>query len=175
VSYRAKWGVGWLTAFEGRRMRRCGGVQGLYLVAGGERSLEEKGADHIGGGVNHAFSPAVLGRGVGARETQLDAIGEKERTGGVVVELAAIVTLQGTDRATKLGGYPDEEVCEGGERVGLQPKRKSPNKMVKIIQHHQIVFITRKTEYRGGLEITMNQVKSLLNPRSSKWETSMSA
>jgi hypothetical protein len=47
---------------------------------------------------------------------QLYAIGEKERTRGVVVELAAIVTLQCTDGATKLGGYPGEEVCEGGEQ-----------------------------------------------------------
>jgi hypothetical protein len=73
---------------------------------------------------------------------------EKVRTGGVVVELAAIVTLQGTDRSTKLGGYPGEEVYEGGECVRLQPKRKSPKKMGKIIQNHQIVFITRETEYR---------------------------
>jgi hypothetical protein len=76
----------------------------------------------------------------------------------VVVELAAIVTLQCTDRATKL--YPDEEVCDGGERAGLQPMRKGPKKMGKIIQNHQIVFITRNTKYRGGLEILMNQVKS---------------
>jgi hypothetical protein len=47
----------------------------------------------------------------------------------------------------------------------------------KIIQNHQIVFISRKTEYRGGPEITMNQLKSLLSMRrrGSKWETSMSA
>jgi hypothetical protein len=43
-------------------------------------------------------------------------------------------------------------------------------------KNHQIVFITRETEYRGGPKITVNQVKSLLSPRrSSKWETSMSA
>jgi hypothetical protein len=68
-------------------------------------------------------------------------------------------------------------VCEGGECVRLQPKREGPEKVEKIIQNHQIVFITRKTEYRGGPKITVNQVKSLLNPRrrSSKWETSMSA
>jgi hypothetical protein len=42
---------------------------------------------------SYAVGPAVLERGVGARETQLDAVGEKERTGGVVVELAATVTL----------------------------------------------------------------------------------
>jgi hypothetical protein len=102
---------------------------------------------------------------------------EEERARGVVIELAAIVTLQGTDRATKLSGYPGEEVCEGGEGVRLQPKREGLEKMGKIIQNHQIVFITRKTEYKGGPKITVNQVKSLLSPRrrSSKWETSMSA
>jgi hypothetical protein len=118
-----------------------------------------------------------LGRGVRARETQLDAMSEKERAGGVIVELAAVVTLQGTDRAVKLGGDPGEEVCEGGECVGFQSKRKSPKKMGKIIQDHQIVFITRKTEYRRGPEITMNQVKSLLSPRrrSGEREASMPA
>jgi hypothetical protein len=92
VSYRAKWGVGWLTAFEGRQLR-CVAVCSLCPVARRERRLEEEATNHISGGVNHVFDPAVLGRGVGARETQLDAVGGKERTGGVVVELAAIVTL----------------------------------------------------------------------------------
>jgi hypothetical protein len=70
----------------------CGDVQGLCPVAGEERSLEEKAANHISGGANHAFGPTFLSRGVGTRETQLYATGEKERTRGVVVELAAIVT-----------------------------------------------------------------------------------
>jgi hypothetical protein len=83
----------------------------------------------------------------------------------VVVELATVVTLQSTGRTTELGGDPGEEVSEGGKSVGLQPKRKIPDKMGKIIQNYQIVFIARKTEYRGGPEITMNQVKSLLSPR----------
>jgi hypothetical protein len=55
--------------------------------------LETKVADHITGGADHAFGMAVLCGGVGARKTQLDAVSEKERTGGVVVELAAIITL----------------------------------------------------------------------------------
>jgi hypothetical protein len=46
-----------------------GGVQGLYPVAGKERRLKEKEADHISGGSNHALGPAVLSRGVGARQT----------------------------------------------------------------------------------------------------------
>jgi hypothetical protein len=57
----------------------CGcSVQGLYLVASMERHLEEKATDHISGGANHVLGPAVLVRGVGARETQLNAIGEEE-------------------------------------------------------------------------------------------------
>jgi hypothetical protein len=52
----------------------CGDVQGLCPVAGRERRLEENATDHISGGANHAFDPVVLGRCVGARETQLDTV-----------------------------------------------------------------------------------------------------
>jgi hypothetical protein len=69
MPYRAKWGVGWLTAFDVRRLRRCGGLQGLCPVAARERRLKEKAANHIGGSANNAFGSAILGRGVGARET----------------------------------------------------------------------------------------------------------
>jgi hypothetical protein len=95
----------------------------------------------------------------------------------VVVELTAVVALEGTNRAAELGGYPGKEVCESGESVRLQSQGKSPNKMGIIVQNHQIVFVSRKTDYRGGPKITMNQVKSLLSPRrrSRKRETSMSA
>jgi hypothetical protein len=55
-----------------------GGVKGLCPVGGRERRLKEKAADHVGGGANHALGPAVLSRGVGARETQLDAVSEEE-------------------------------------------------------------------------------------------------
>jgi hypothetical protein len=103
-----------------------GSVQGLCLVAGSERRLEEKATYHVGCGANHALGPTVLGRGVGARGTQLNATGEEERPRGMFVELAAIVTLQCMDRATELGGDPGEKVSEGGKRVGLQSKRKSP-------------------------------------------------
>jgi hypothetical protein len=109
--------------------------------------------------------PIVLGRGVGAREAQLNVIGEKEGMGGMVIELTTIVTLQGMDQVMKLGGYLGEEVNEGGECVRLQVKGKSPKEMGKIIQNHQLVFISKKTGYRRGPEITMNQVKSLLSSR----------
>jgi hypothetical protein len=96
----------------------CSGVQSLCPVAGRVRRLKEEAADHVGGGANDAFFPVVLGRGVRARETHLNTVGE-EGARSVVVELAAVITLKGTNRTTKLGGDPGEEVSEGGERVGL--------------------------------------------------------
>jgi hypothetical protein len=133
VPYRAKWGVVWLTAFEGRRLRRCGCSRPLHNSWQVE-TPEREGNESCWWCVNDAFDPAILGRGVGARETQLDTMGEEERTRGVVVELAAIMTLEGTDWATELGGDPGE-VGEGGKRVGLQPKRESPQKMREVIQN----------------------------------------
>jgi hypothetical protein len=64
-----------------------GGMKGLCQVGGRERRLKEKAANHVGGGANHALGPTVLNRGVGTRETQLDAMSDEERAGGVVVEL----------------------------------------------------------------------------------------
>jgi hypothetical protein len=56
-----------------------GGMKGLCPVGGRERRLKEKAADHVGGGANHALGPAVLSRGLGTRETQLDVARKKER------------------------------------------------------------------------------------------------
>jgi DNA/RNA endonuclease YhcR with UshA esterase domain len=53
-------------------------------------------------------------------------------------------------------------VSEGGKHVGLQAERKIPEKMGKIVQKQQIVFVARQNEYRGGPQVTVNQVKSLV-------------
>jgi hypothetical protein len=92
-------------------------------------------------------------------------MGEEEGSRGVVVELVAIVTLEGTDRATELGGDPVKEVGEGGERVGLQPKRESPKKMGVVVQNDQVVFATREAEDRRSPEITVDKIKGLNSPR----------
>jgi hypothetical protein len=96
----------------------CSGVQGLYAVTGRESLLKEEASDHVGGGANDAFDPTVLGRGVRARETQLNAV-EEEGARCIVVELAAVIRLKGTNWVVELGGDPGKEVGEGGERVQL--------------------------------------------------------
>jgi hypothetical protein len=136
-------------------------MKGLCPVGGRERCLKEKAAYHVGSGANHALGPAVLSRGVGTRETQLDAVSEEERTGDIVVELAAIVALQGTNWAPELGGYPGEEVSEGGKRVRLQPKGESPKEMGVVIQNDQVVFVAREAKDRRCPEITVDKIKGL--------------
>ena len=63
--------------------------------------MKEEAADHVGCGANDSIDPAVMGRSVRAREAQLNVVGEEGARGGVV-ELAAIIRLEGTDRATEL-------------------------------------------------------------------------
>ena len=101
-------------------------VGSLCPVARRERRLKEEAVDHVGGSANHALGSTVLGRGVGARETQLNATGEEERPRGVLVKLVAIVTLQCTDGAMELGGDLGEELSKDGKRVRFQSERKSP-------------------------------------------------
>jgi hypothetical protein len=60
-------------------------------------------------------------------------VGEKEGARDGVVELAFIVTLEGTNRSTELGRDLGEELGEVDKRVGLQPKHKSPKKTREII------------------------------------------
>jgi hypothetical protein len=93
---------------------------------------------------------------LGGSITQLNATGEEERPRGMVIKLAAIITLQCTDGATELGGDPGEEVSEGGKCVELQAERKSPEKMGKIVQNQQIVFVASQPEYRGGPQVIVN-------------------
>jgi hypothetical protein len=94
---------------------------------------------------------------------QLDTMGE-EGVRGIVVELTTIITLEGTDRTIDMGGDPGKEIGKGGERVRLQPKRESQNKMGVVVQNGRVVFVTREDEDKRSPEITMNKIKGLNSP-----------
>ena len=68
-------------------------TQPLSLVAGCKGGLEKQGTHDVVRGADHAFSPAVLIRGIGARHRQLNVVGEKEGMTGGVVEFVTVVTL----------------------------------------------------------------------------------
>jgi hypothetical protein len=81
--------------------------------------LEKKSPDGVVGRADHAFSLAVPGGGIWARHPQLHPVEEKEVTGGGVIELPTVVTLNDLNGEAELSGHPDEEVAEGGESLRL--------------------------------------------------------
>ena len=90
---------------------------------------------------------------------------EEEETGGGVIELTPVVTLDDLNGEAELSGHPGKEVEEGGEGLRLGAQRKSPRVMRKIINHHQIIFITRHAEYRRCPQVTVNKIKGMRNMR----------
>src|SRR4029078_5580277 len=128
--------------------------EALSLEARGQRGLDQKGAHDVVRRANHPLSLAVLRRGIRTRHTKLNTPREEEGTGGGVIELSPVVTLDGLNGEAELSGHPDKKVEEGGEGLRLGAQRKSPRVMRKIINHHQIVFITRNAEYRRGQQVT---------------------
>jgi hypothetical protein len=71
-------------------------VQDLCPIADRKRRLKKETTDHVGGGTDNPFCPTVLRGSVGARESQLNAVGQKGAR-GVLVELAAVMTLECTN------------------------------------------------------------------------------
>ena len=68
---------------------------------------------------------------------------EEEGTGGGVIKLAAVVTLDGLDGETELSGHPSEEVEKCGKSIRLGTQGKSPRIMREIINHNKIVLVAR--------------------------------
>ena len=101
----------------------------------------------------------------GQRHAQLNTPRKKERTGGGVIELPPVVTLDDLNGEAELSGHPGKEVKEGGKGLRLGAQRNSPRVVRKIINHHQIIFITRHAEYRRCPQITVNKIKSTRNMR----------
>jgi hypothetical protein len=119
----------------------CGGVEPFYPVASRNRSLKEQGTQHIIDGANDAFGFTILRRSVGTRHPQKDPFGGEECARGGIVELTAIVTLDGFDGAAKLCGDISEKMLQGEKSVRFSAQRKSPHKMGVILKDNQIIFV----------------------------------
>ena len=142
-----------------------GGVEALNPETQGQRGLDQKGAHDVVRCANHPLSLAVLRRGLRTRHTQLNTPREEEGTCGGVIELTPVVTLDGLNGEAELSGHPGKEVDEGGEGLRLGAQRESPRVMREIINHHQIVFITRNAEYRRCPQVTVNKIKGMRSMR----------
>ena len=139
-------------------------MEALRPEARGQRGLGQKGAHDVVRRANHPLSLAVLRRGIRTRHTQLNTPREEEGTGGGVIELPSVVTLDGLNCEAELSGHPGKEV-EGGEGLRLGAQRESPRVMRKIINNDQIIFIARHAEYRRCPQVTVNEIKSMRSMR----------
>src|SRR6185437_7975752 len=81
------------------------------------------------------------------------------------IELPPVVTLDGLNGESELSGHPGEKVEEGGEGLRLGAQRKRPRVVREVIDHHQIVLITRKAKYRRGPQVTVNKIKCMRRMR----------
>ena len=121
--------------------------------------MEEEGANDVVHCPKYTLSFAILLRGVGTGHTENDAMGEKECTGGRIVEFTTIVTLHTFDGGAKLRGNKREKMRKGGEGVGFQTKGERPQVVRAIIKDSEVIFKTRHTRNRGGPEVTVYEVE----------------
>ena len=71
-----------------------GSGKGLSPVGRWHGRMKEHGADGVVGGAKHAFSLAILRRGIRTREAEHNAIASEEGGGSMVNELGPIISLE---------------------------------------------------------------------------------
>ena len=98
-----------------------GGLQGLNPIRGRHGGLEEERANDVVHAPDHTLGTAILGGCIGAGHAKVNAVSAKKCARARVVELFAIVALDGFDRSPKLCVHKGEEVSESRKSVGFQP------------------------------------------------------
>ena len=109
-------------------------MEALSPEARGQGSLDQKGAHDVVRRANHPLSLTVLRRGIQTKHPQLNTPRQEEGTGGGVIELTPVVTLDGLNGEAELSGYPGKEVEEGGEGLRLGAQGKSSEKSSTTIR-----------------------------------------
>ena len=96
----------------------CGG-KSLNPIGWGDTGLKQEGTNNIIDGTNNAFSFTVLRRGIRTGHPELDAVGEEEGMGSMIVELASIIALNTLNGDTKLRSHIGKEIRQGRKSVRL--------------------------------------------------------
>lgn len=86
--------------------------------------------------------------GVGAREAKVGAVTSEQCADGGVVELTAIVCLQGENGQLKLCPNVGIEIEENSKNIRFLLERKGPDIVSEIVQNNQIEFIAVHTNNR---------------------------
>lgn len=126
-----------------------GGGEGFGPIWWRHRSLNEDGANDVVGCANGTLRFAILWRCVRTGKAKGSPKGSEICTVGDVVELFAVVALDGSNGAVEMGSDEGVKVGESGVNVGFKMHRKAPHEMGKIINDNQIILATGNTGYRG--------------------------
>jgi hypothetical protein len=92
-------------------------VQSFSPITFRKGSLDKQNADNIVNGTNDTFGFTILRGCVWARHPELCAIRQEEDSGGRVVKLAPVVTLDGFDLLAELIRHISKEIGQSGECV----------------------------------------------------------
>ena len=101
----------------------CGSVEGVSPIDRWKATLKEQSAKNVVDGAKGALCFTILLRGVGARHAEDCTLSEEERAGRGVIELTAIVALDGLDRGAKRCAHISKKVRKSGKSVRLKAKR----------------------------------------------------
>ena len=93
--------------------------EGIRPEPWGHVGMEQKGANAVVESTKDAFSTTVLLGSVWTRETEDGAVGGEKGANGDVVELFAVIGLEGVHGAAELGGDVCEKSGEGGGNIGF--------------------------------------------------------
>ena len=96
--------------------------------------MEQQRADAVVKSAEDPLGAAVLLGCVRACETKGSAVRREKVTGGSIVKLFSVVSLEGKNRAPELVGDVGVKGRESGENIGLATERKRPRKMRVIIK-----------------------------------------
>ena len=96
--------------------------------------MEQQHADAIVKSVEDPLGAAVLLGCVGAHEKKSGAVRREKVASGSVVKLFSVASLEGENRAPKLGRDVGVKGRECGEDIGFATEWKHPRKMREIIK-----------------------------------------
>ena len=101
--------------------KKCGGGEGIWTETRGHIRMEQECTNTIVESAKYAFSATILLRGVWTGETEDGAVGGKEGADGDVVELLAVISLEGVYGATELGVTGGVPRGHGDGKVSFSP------------------------------------------------------
>jgi hypothetical protein len=101
-------------------------VKSFWLITPEKGNLNQQNADDIVNRTINMFSFTILWGRVRTRHLELGAVRQEEDSGGRVIKLTSVVTLDSFDSPTELSRHISKEIGQSSEGVRFKFQGKSP-------------------------------------------------